>query len=256
MANKKKLLSVVVPSYKEGKTIRKDLQILIKILQEGLPEQYDFEIICVEDGQFDNTTSEVKRLRSPHLKFISYKENRGKGYAVRLGMKEAKGDLVSFMDAGRDIKEKGIMMLLAHMDWYDADIIVGSKRHAASKLEYPFIRRVLSIGYSIGIRMLFDLHLTDTQSGIKIFRRNVVDKILPKLTVDRFAMDIEMLALARHLGFTRIYEAPIELNFNMGESRVQFFPITNPNSPFKMAIDTLNVYYRLKISKAYGPPRA
>jgi len=253
---KNKLLSVVVPSYKEGKTIKDDLQILIKTLRIGLPDTYDFEVVCVEDGQFDDTTSEVAKLKAPELTFITYKENRGKGYAVRLGMSKAKGDLISFMDAGRDIKEKGIMMLLAHMDWYDADIIVGSKRHPASKLDYPLLRRILSVGYSFGIKILFGLSLTDTQSGIKIFKKEVVKKILPKLTIDRFAMDIEMLALAHHLGFTRIYEAPIELNFNMGESRVQFFPITNPNSPVRMAMDTLNVFYKLKIIKSYDTKKS
>ena len=245
------LLSIVVPAYKEGKTIYKDLVSLEKIVKEGLPEKYDYEILCVEDGQFDNTTKEVQKIKSPKVKLISYSENKGKGYAVRTGMKESKGDLVSFMDAGRDIQEKGLMMLLAHMEWYDADIIVGSKRHPASKLSYPLLRRVLSFGYSFGIKLLFNLSLTDTQSGIKIFKRKVIDSILPKLTVDRFAMDIEMLALARHLGFKRIYEAPIELNFNTGNSRVQFFPITNPNSPFKMAIDTLHVFYKLKIKRSY-----
>lgn len=249
--NKKQLLSIVVPSYKEGKTIYKDLKHLEKTLKEGLPVQYDYEIICVEDGQFDDTSRQVKRIRSRKVKLISYKENKGKGFAVRTGMREAKGDLISFMDAGRDIKEKGIMMLLAHMEWYDADVIVGSKRHPASKLQYPLLRRILSYGYSFGIKMLFSLSLTDTQSGIKIFKRKVIKKILPKLQIDRFAMDIEMLALARHFGFTRIYEAPIELNFNIGESRVQFFPITNPNSPIRMAIDTILVFYKIKIAKYY-----
>ncbi|QQS38631.1 glycosyltransferase [Candidatus Woesebacteria bacterium] len=247
----KTLVSIVVPSYKEGKTIKTDLEILIKTLKQGLPEKYDFEIICVEDGQFDNTSAEVKKLHYSNLKFISYKENRGKGYAVRTGMKEANGDLISFMDAGRDIKEKGIMMLLAHMEWYDADVIVGSKRHPASKLDYPLLRRILSVGYSFGIKLLFGLSLTDTQSGIKIFKKEVIKKILPKLSIDRFAMDIEMLALANHMGYTRIYEAPIELNFNVGKSRIQFFPIFNPNSPFKMAWDTLAVYNKLKILHYY-----
>lgn len=249
--SKRKLLSIIVPSFKEGKTIKNDLETLEKTLQEGLPRDYDYEIICVEDGKFDNTTKEVEKIKSKKIRLINYEENRGKGYAVRVGMKESKGDYVSFMDAGRDIKEKGIMMILAHMEWYDADIIVGSKRHPASKLDYPLLRRILSVGYSFGIKILFGLGLTDTQSGIKIFKRKVVDKILPKLKVDRFAMDIEMLALARHMGFKRIYEAPIEINFNKGESRVQFFPLTNPNSPFKMVLDTLGVFYKLKILRIY-----
>ena len=153
----KKLLSVVIPSYKEGKTIKGDLETIEKTLKEGLPKQYDYEIICIEDGQFDNTSDQVAKIKSKKLKFISNKENKGKGYAVRLGMKQASGDLVSFMDAGRDIKAKGMMMLLAHFEWYDADIIVGSKRHPASQLKYPLARQVMCFVYQWMIKLLFKL---------------------------------------------------------------------------------------------------
>ena len=88
-------------------------------------------------------------------------------------MNKAKGDLISFLDAGMDISPKGIMMLMAHMDWYNADIIVGSKRHPVSQVNYPILRRILSNGYQFGVKILFGLHLTDTQSGIKIFKREV-----------------------------------------------------------------------------------
>ena len=245
-----KILSVVVPAYKEARTINKDLENIGKTLQEGLVGNYNYEIICVVDGEMDNTAREAKKARSSKIKVYSYKENKGKGYAVRYGMSKAKGDLVSFMDAGRDIKPKGMMMLLAHMEWYGADIIVGSKRHPVSKLHYPLSRQILSIGYQLGIKILFNLSLRDTQSGIKIFKRNVINKILSKLQVDRFAMDIEMLAVAHHYGFKRIYEAPIEVNFD-DTSKVQLFPITHPNSPFRMAYDTLKVFWNLKIMRRY-----
>ena len=239
-----KLLSVIVPAYKQEKTIKKDLESIIKTLSEGLINT-DFEVICVVDGKMDNTYEEARKIKSEKLKVFEYDNNQGKGHAVRFGMKEAKGDLISFLDAGMDISPKGIMMLMAHMDWYNADIVVGSKRHPVSQVNYPFLRKILSIGYQFGVKILFNLPLTDTQSGIKIFKREVVEKILPRLLVKTYAMDIEMLAVARYLGFKRIYEGPIEVKFIESNSAV------NWGTSFRVLWDTLTVFYRLKILRYY-----
>jgi glycosyltransferase involved in cell wall biosynthesis len=243
--NKKILISIIIPAYKQEKTIRKDLAIVNESIAGGLSSDYDYEIICVVDGEVDNTLNEAKKVKSEKIKVLSYKENKGKGYAVRFGMRNAKGDLISFLDSGMDISPKGVMMLLAHMEWYNADIVVGSKRHPVSMVNYPPLRRILSFGYHFGVRTLFGLHLRDTQSGLKIFKRKVVDAILPRLLVKRYAMDIEMLAVARSLGFTRIYEAPIEVKFDQSTSRIKW------STSFKMAWDTLAVFYRLRILRYY-----
>ncbi len=245
METKKSFLSLIVPAYKQEKTIKRDLENINQILKDGLGSNYDYEIICVVDGVIDNTEKEARKVESSKIKVISYAQNNGKGFAVRFGMGKAKGNLISFLDSGMDISPKGIMMLMAHMDWYNADIIVGSKRHPVSKVNYPFIRKILSIGYHLGSKMLFGLPLTDTQSGIKIFKREVVQKILPRLMVKRYAMDIEMLAVAKHLGFNRIFEAPIEVTFNQSTSRINWKTI------FRMAWDTAAVFYRLKILHYY-----
>lgn len=240
-----KLLSVIVPAYKKEKTIREDLEDINKILQEGLPVGYTHEVICVVDGFLDKTYQNAKKIKSTKIKVIGYKENKGKGYAVRLGMQHSKGEVISFLDAGREISPKGIMMLMAHMDWYNADIIVGSKRHPVSKVNYPFLRKIMSTGYHLLVKIMFNIPVTDTQSGIKIFRRKVIEKILPKLLVKRYAMDIEMLAVASHFGFKRIYEAPIEVHFDTRTSTINWTTV------FKMAWDTLAVFYRLRILKYY-----
>lgn len=244
MVNNRKLLSVIVPAYKQEATIKHDLEGIIATLEEGLRDM-DFEVICVVDGILDETLKEAKKVNSSKLRIFAYKENSGKGYAVRFGMSKAKGDLISFLDSGMDISPKGIMMLMAHMEWYNADIIVGSKRHPVSMVNYPFLRKILSVGYHLGAKLLFRLPLTDTQSGIKIFRRDVVEKILPRLLVKRYAMDIEMLAVARYLGFRRIYEAPIEVRFNQATSRIDWQTV------YKMALDTAAVFYRLHILHYY-----
>ncbi len=240
----KNLLSVIVPAYKQEITIKEDLENVDKILREGLKE-IDYEIICVVDGFLDRTFQEAKKVRSLKVKVVGYEHNKGKGYAVRFGMVRSKGDLVSFLDAGMDISPKGIMMLMAHMDWYGADIIVGSKRHPVSRVNYTLLRRILSIGYHFAVKIFFDLPVTDTQSGLKIFKRAVLEKVLPRLLVKRYAMDIEMLAVAKHLGFNRIYEAPIELTFDKVTAAVNWRTI------FNMVWDTLAVFYRLQILHYY-----
>ena len=240
-----RLRSLIVPAYKQEKTIKRDLENVILTLEEGI-RNCDFEVICVVDGFLDRTFQEAKKVKSEKLKVLGYAENKGKGYAVRLGMSRAKGDLISFLDAGMDISPKGIMMLMAHMDWYNADIIVGSKRHPVSRVNYPFLRKILSFGYHFGVKILFGLSLTDTQSGIKIFKRKVVEAILPRLLVKRYAMDIEMLTVAKYLGFGRIYEGPIEVKFDKSTSRIDWKTI------FKMAWDTAAVFYRLRILNYYS----
>jgi glycosyltransferase involved in cell wall biosynthesis len=245
MSDPKRLLSVIVPAYKQEKTIKKDLEMIEATLTGGLGKDFDYEVICVVDGEVDKTKQEAQKVKFPQVKVLAYKENKGKGFAVRYGMKNSKGDLISFLDAGMDISPKSMMMLMAHFDWYNADIIVGSKRHPVSRVNYPFLRRVLSIGYHLGVKILFGLPLTDTQSGIKIFKREVVEKILPRLLVKRYAMDIEMLAVARYLGFKRIYEAPIEVKFNQATSRIDWKTV------FLMAWDTAAVFYRLHFLHYY-----
>ena len=138
-------------------------------------------------------------------------------------------------------------MLLEHLEWYNADIIVGSKRHLASVVQYPWDRKILSWGYYLLVRLLFGVKIKDTQPGIKIFKRNVLEKILPQLVVKKYAFDIEMLSVARRKGFTRIFEAPIKLKYKFGS-------VTNAatlRTIWHMLYDTLAVFYRLKILKYY-----
>lgn len=241
-----KILSVIVPAFKQERTIKKDLENILFTLDTGLGRDYDYEVICVVDGRLDKTYEKAIKVKSPKLKVYGYGNNRGKGYAVRFGMSKAKGDIISFLDAGMDISPKGIMMLLAHMNWYDADIIIGSKKHPVSKVNYPFLRKILSLGYHLGVNIMFGLSISDTQSGIKIFKRNVIEKILPRLLVKSYAMDIEMLSVAKYLGFSRIYEAPIEVKFDKKSSSIKWI------TSFWMAWDTAAVFYRLKILHYYN----
>ena len=247
MQGNREFLSVIVPAFKQQKTIRKDLAEIDRTLKMGLERHYGYEILCVVDGD-QKTAKEARKIISPKIKIFSYETNMGKGHAVRYGMARARGTLISFLDAGQEISPKGIMMLIAHLDWYGADIIVGSKRHPASQVKYPFARHVFSIGYHFILKILFGLSVKDTQSGIKIFKRDVIDKILPRLLVKRYAMDIEMLAVARYLGFKKIYEAPIEIHYKFKD----LTHASTMSSIVRMLWDTMAVFYRLRILNYYN----
>lgn len=237
-------LSVVVPAYKQERTIVKDIKQIKGVLEKM---RYDYELIVVVDGFVDKTYTKAKKLQGGKIKVIGYKDNKGKGYAVRWGMGKTKGDLVAFIDAGMDIDPNGLAMILEHMEWYGADIIVGSKRHPASQVEYPLLRKIYSLGYQILIWFLFGLKVKDTQTGLKIFKREVLEKVLPRLLVKRFAFDVELLAVARRLGFKKIYEAPIKIN----PEQFKFTSTIKFKTVFEMLVDTLAVFYRLHILHYY-----
>lgn len=237
-------LSLIIPVYKQENTIVHNLKEIKKVIDKV---RYPHEIIVVVDGMIDTSIKKIKQARIPGLKTLGYMKNQGKSYAIRLGMKKAKGDYVMFIDSGMEIDPNGISMLLEHMEWYDADIIVGSKRHAASFVQYPLVRKILSFGYYIIVKMLFGIKVHDTQAGIKIFRKEVLENVLPRLVEKKFAGDLEFLVVADKLGFNRIYEAPIKLNYQFSSST----SAATLQSIFAIFIDTLAIFYRKNILRYY-----
>jgi glycosyltransferase involved in cell wall biosynthesis len=246
--SKDSLISIIVPVYKQQKTIYKDL---LNIASSMDATRWDYEIIAVIDGFLDDSYNQALKTNNSKIKVFGYETNRGKGYAIRYGMAKSKGDIVAFIDAGMDINPNGISLILEHMEWYDADIMVGSKRHSASKVTYPLIRKIYSLGYQLLIRTLFNLKVRDTQVGLKIFRRKVLEKVLPRLVVKKFAFDIEILAVANYLGFKKIYDAPVEVKLNMFESSFSPFKLIFNKNIWDMILDTLAVFYRLNFLKYY-----
>ncbi len=240
-----KLLSIVIPAYKQEKTIAHDINELEKTLRDL---DINYELIIVIDGNLDKTFEKLKGLRRESVRIYMYEENQGKGYAVKYGMGKARGDVIGFIDAGMDISPASISMLLNHMVWYNADIIVGSKLHPVSQVEYPLVRKILSWGWRNFTHLIFGFKIRDTQVGLKIFKKKVAKDVFPRLLVKKFAFDVEMLAVAYALGYKRIFEAPIKLNFKGMNS------ITSINLwrvVFFMVLDTLAIFYRIKIIRYY-----
>ncbi len=240
-------LSLIIPVYKQERTIVKNIKRIKGVLDKV---RYDYEMIVVVDGIVDNSYKKIKKTQISKIKVISYFKNQGKSYAIRLGMTKAKGDYIMFLDSGMEIDPNGISMLLEHMQWYNADIIVGSKRHLASMVKYPLSRKLLSYGYYYLVKILFGIKIRDTQAGIKIFRKKVLEKVLPRLVEKKFAGDLEMLVVADSLGFKKIYEAPIKLDYNLGT----LTSAATLKSIWGILIDTLAIFFRKNILRYYSKP--
>lgn len=242
---KRKLVSIIIPAFKQEKTIVKDLLRIEQVLREL---RYEFEMIVIVDGRQDKTFERAKNINSENIKVYGYGVNKGKGYAIRYGMVRAKGDIIGFIDSGMDINPNGVSILLENFEWHKADVIIGSKRHPASKVDYPFDRRVISFLSQVFIKILFGLNVKDTQVGLKFFRRKVIEDVLPRLIVKKFAFDIEILVVAHYLGYKRIFEAPVDLTLNFSGSIVSKDLY---NILLNTLWDTLAIFYRLKIKRYY-----
>ena len=210
------MLSIVVPAYNEGEHIYDNLMTIDKALKAFTS---DYEIIAVNDGSKDNTGAEVARAAhdNPNIKDFGYEVNRGKGGAVSWGAVNSKGDIVGFIDADLDLSPDFIKMYFEEMNASGADIVIGSKMHKDSKLEYPFARKVFSICYYIMLKVLFGLKCHDTQTGLKLYRGSIIREIAPLRKIDGYAFDIELLALASKKK-AKLIEMPVELNYTRGES--------------------------------------
>jgi glycosyltransferase involved in cell wall biosynthesis len=249
VSTKSQLISIIIPAYMQEKTISKDLLQIKSILDAT---KYAYEILVVVDGFIDNTYQIAKKMESKKIKVYGYKHNQGKGHAIRFGMKMAKGNIVGFIDAGMDLNPNGLSILLERLEWNNADIVIGSKRHPESRVKYPIKRRAISFLSQIFIRILFGLNVRDTQVGMKLFKKKVIKDVLPRLLVNEFAFDIEVLVVAYHLGYHKIVEAPIELTFNFEKSIVSQSLIS---AILKTFWDSLGIFYRLKIRHNYDKIR-
>ncbi len=233
-------VSVVIPAYNENAKILETIEECEKSLH-GI----DHEIIIVDDGSLDGTYEKVQKYAAVHsnVKIVNYGCNRGKGYALRYGFKWTKGDIVAFIDADMNIHPRQILTFIKEMEKTDADVVVGSKRHHDSKINYPLNRKLFSEVYYRFVKTLFGIQVKDTQVGLKLYKRNVLKRICPVVLVKKYAFDIEILANAYRLGY-RIVDAPVEINMN-------FTSHVNKKAIWNMFCDTCAIFYRMKIINYY-----
>jgi glycosyltransferase involved in cell wall biosynthesis len=234
-------LSVIVPAYREARHIRANLGRLLTELDQL---SITYEVIVVSDGNSDETAREAERVVSPHIKVIEYNRNMGKGYALRCGVAHSSGELVTFIDADMELDPRYIRGFIAVMESFDCDAVVGSKRHPMSNVQYPPARRFQSLIYQLLIRTLFRVRVRDTQTGLKLFSRQVLEEVLPLLAIKRFAFDLELLVVARLLGYKKVMEAPVDLNY-------KFESTADLKATWHVLWDTAAIFYRLRIKHFY-----
>ena len=204
-------LSVIVPAYNEEKALAKNIKKFNNYLSQ---QSFSYEIIIVNDGSTDQTKAVAKKLLSQikNLQFIDNKKNKGKGAAVQQGFLAAKGKYRLFLDADNSTSIEHLKKTWPFfVKGYD--MVIGSRNHkdapgAFQALPQPFWKRYIGISGNLIIRLLLIRDIRDTQCGFKVLSQEAAEKIVPKMTVNGFAFDVEMLILARVLDY-KIAKIPV-----------------------------------------------
>ena len=241
-------LSVILPIYNLASTIRQNLAKVATVLSRtGL----SCEIVPVDDGSSDGTAevlrawaaepAESRLVRRP----VILERNGGKGNALKAGFRASTGGLVLLLDGDLDILPGYLPGFLEAMTREKADIVIGSKRHPKSRVQYPWHRRFASAVYYGLVRLLIGMPVTDTQTGMKLFRRDVLGEALDRMLVKTYAFDLELLAIAYGRG-AKIVEAPVAIRF--GDK----FGALSARTVRQMSIDSLAVFYRLRLLNYYA----
>jgi glycosyltransferase involved in cell wall biosynthesis len=234
----KPVVSFVLPAYNEGEFIEDALRRLDSVVNG---RGFGYEVVVVDDGSVDDTR--VRALRyaagNGHVRVVGYDCNVGKGFAVKAGFWSAVGDAVVFVDSDLDVDVGLVRRYVDALRF--GDVVVGSKWHRDSVVEAGFVRRLLSRGFNVLVRVLTGVGVSDTQSGIKAVRRDVFCGVFRRLSVKRYAFDVELLVLAGVFGL-RVVELPVRLRLC---SRFGFGEV------WRMLLDLLGIAYRLRVKRWY-----
>ena len=242
-------LTVVVPFFNPGDRLFQTVKEAAEVLRAT---GASFEIVAVSDGSTDGSEASIDTLLSDVVHRLVLPVQKGKGQAVRAGLERGHGDYLGFIDGDGDVPPELLADFVRIVATEHPDIVIGSKRHPDSQVVYPVVRRMYSWGYQQLVRVLFDLDIRDTQAGIKVVRREVLEDVLPLMKESGFAFDLELLALARHRGYVHLVEAPVRI-------RERFSSTISVRAVLAIFRDTVAIFWRLRVRRAYGPrgaPRA
>jgi len=238
-------LTVVVPFYNVGAARLADH--LTRVCEILAMTGVGFEVLPISDGSTDGSEQAVTRLPPDLVRPIVCADNRGKGEALRIGLSRGRGRYLGFIDGDGDIPADLLSGFVDLVRREQPEMVVGSKRHPEAAVVYPPLRRLYSAGYQALTTVLFGLRVRDTQTGIKLVRRDVVAEVLPRMVEKRFAFDLELLAVAHRLGYRQVAELPVTI----GE---RFTSTISLHSVWRMLQDTLATFWRLRVLRFYDPP--
>jgi dolichyl-phosphate beta-glucosyltransferase len=237
----KPYLSVVIPAFNEEPRIGATLERVYAYLSK---RDYPFEIIVVDDGSRDGTIRVVEAFagQKPEIRVVSNDGNRGKGFSVRHGIEEARGEYILFSDADLSTPIEDVEKLLPKLTGEGFGIAIGSRsiRGADVRIHQPWYRELMGKVYNKIVRVCALRGFKDTQCGFKLFRADVARRVFAKQQIERFSFDVEALYLAHKYGY-RIAEVPVTW-YDSPRSRVSI-----ASDPLRMFIDVLKIrYYDLK----------
>lgn len=200
--------SIIVPAYNESRRISETLQNILGHLRE---QGWNAEIVAVDDGSQDDTSGIIREFAAanPEVRLICNPGNRGKGFSVRNGMMNARGELLLFTDADLSAPIAEAAKLFAALE-QGADVAIGSRWLDASLqfVRQPLRRRVFSRSFNIFIKLLLGLPFRDTQCGFKAFTRRAAQLIFPLQRIHRWGFDPEVIYIAFRRGL-KVVEVPV-----------------------------------------------
>ncbi|MCB9478473.1 MAG: glycosyltransferase family 2 protein [Deltaproteobacteria bacterium] len=201
-------LSVIIPAYNEAQRLGPTLD---QLRDYFATQSYDAEVLVVDDGSEDGTRAlaEARKEDLPYLRVIANDRNRGKGYTVKHGIHEATGDILLFFDADASTPIDQIEKFFPKFD-EGVDVVIGSRSLPDSDVQVhqPFYRESMGRIFNIFVQLIVLRGIIDTQCGFKAFRREAAREIFPRQRLEGFGFDVEVLFLARKLGY-QIREVPI-----------------------------------------------
>jgi dolichyl-phosphate beta-glucosyltransferase len=208
-------LSIIIPAYNEGSRIVPTVREIVSYCREA---RRSFEVILVDDGSRDNTSSVGRQLcqELPELRLIRLAANHGKGYAVRTGMLNALGQNLLFADADGATPFSEIERLELALAG-GAEVVVGSRavREEGTRVNAKLYRHFVGRTFHMLVEWLADSGVKDTQCGFKLFRSSAAQELFSRMRMNGFSFDVEVLLMARKQGY-KVAEVPINWSHQPG----------------------------------------
>ena len=230
-------LSIIIPAFNEGSRIGSTIREMVSYCRST---RRAYELLVVDDGSRDNTSSVARGFAQdvPEIRVVRLATNHGKGYAVRTGVLSAIGGTVLFADADGATPIAELERLELALD-AGADIAIGSRAHRVEgvRVEAKVHRHLIGRTFHRLVEWLADSGVSDTQCGFKLFRSRVARDLFPRMRMNGYSFDVELLLMARYLGY-QIAEVPVNWT-------------DQPGSKVRLTVDSLQMAFDLFRIRAY-----
>ncbi len=231
-------ISLIIPLYNEENRIKKNLHLIQNFLKKK-----ENEVIFVNDGSNDNSDKIIKKFKSKNenkrlIRYISYKKNVGKGYAIKKGVLKSKKEWILICDLDMSVQPSQIDI------WHKKNFIskkneayFASRKHSLSNIKTSFVRKILGFIFNLVIFILFGIKIRDTQCGFKLFNKKYAKSVFRKISSYRFSFDVELVLLLKKKNI-KIRELPVNWVHKSGSKLNIFYDMP------LMLYDLLKIKFR------------